>query len=94
MVDGTLVSLGSSQLIIGTETVPLGSAKQTHDGALRSLIMYGGGGGGATSTTGPSNASDVTPFLGGGARLRVGIARVIVALVVDLGIAMNVLGLV
>ena len=74
MVDGTLISLDdSSELIIGTSTVPLGSATQTtQDAALRSLIMYSVGGVAATSTTGSSNTSNVTPFLGGSARLRVG----------------------
>ena len=91
MVDGTLISLDSSELIIGTSTVPLGSAAQTQDGALRSLIMYGGGGR-ATSTIGSSNTSDVATFLGSGGRLRVGIGSVIFALVVDLGAAMVVLG--
>ena len=84
--------MDSSQLIIGTSTVPLGSAAQTQDSALRSLITYGGGDG-ATSTIGSSNTSDVAPFLGGGGRLRVGIATVIFALVVDLGTVGIFLGL-
>ena len=92
IIDGTLVSMDSSQLIIGTSTVPLGSVAQTQDGALRSLILYGGGGG-ATATIGSSNTSDVAPFLGGGGRLRVGIATVIFALVVGLGTTRIVLGL-
>ena len=91
-VDGTLISLDSSELIIGTSTVALGSAAQTQDGALRSLIMYGVGGG-AKSTIGSSNTSDVAPFLGGGGRLRVGAGTVISALVVNLGTATIVLGL-
>ena len=91
-VDGTLISLDSSQLIIGTSTVPLGSAAQTLDGALPSLILYGGGGG-AKATSGSSNTSDVAPFLGGGGSSRVGIGMVVFALVVDMGIAMVVLGL-
>ena len=93
MVDGTLISMDSSPLIIGTSTVPLGSAAQTQDGALRSLIFYGGGGG-ANATIGPSNASGVAPFLGGSGRLSVGIGTVVFALVVDLGTAGIFLGLV
>ena len=94
MVDGTLISMDSSQLIIGTSTLPSGSAAQTQDGALQSLISYGGGGGGAKAPVGSSNTSGVAPFLGGGARLRVGMGTVVFALVGDLGTAAIVLGLV
>ena len=93
IVNGTPISMDSSQLIIGTSTVPLGSAAQTQDAALRSLILYSGGGG-AKATIGSSTVSDVAPFLGGSWRLRVGIAAVVFALVVDLGAARIFLGLV
>ena len=84
--------MDSSQLIIGTSTVLLGSAARTQDAALQSLIMYGGGGG-AKATIGSSNASAVAPFLGGGERLSVGVGTVIFALAVDLGTAVIGLGL-
>ena len=92
-VDGTLVSLdASSELIVGTSTVPL--LAQTAGGALGSLIMYGvGGGGGAKATnTSSANASDgAAPFLGQGSMLRGSVWMAILALGVDLGVGIGVL---
>lgn len=80
-VDGTVVSLGSSDLIIGTSTVPfVRSSAQV--GALGSLIM-GGLGGDAK----PTNGSDVVPFLGDGGKLRVAAGTVGFALLFNLGTA-------
>ena len=92
-VDGTVVSLdASSELIVGTSTVPLA---RTQDGALGSLIMYGvgGGGGGARATNVSSaNASDVAaPFLGKGRMVRGSVRMAMLALGVDIGIGIGVL---
>ena len=85
VVGGTLVSLGSSELVIGTSTLSLGPAAQTDGGALGSLILHGIGIGNGSPTSGSSNGSNVTPFLGDGGKLRVGIGTVVFALVVSLG---------
>lgn len=81
LVDGTMISLGSSDLVIGTSTVPLRSAEQVEAGALGSLIVYGIGGG-ASPTDGSSNGSYVLPFVGGGGKLWVDIETVVFALIV------------
>lgn len=86
LVDGTTISLGPSDLVIGTSTVPLGSAERAHAGALGSLIVYGNGGG-AGPTGVSSNGSFVLPFVGGSGKLRVDIETVVFALIVSLGAA-------
>ena len=93
LVDGTLISLDlSSELIIGTKTVPLGSAVQTDAEALGGLILNGFGGGGGAGPTGgasptgaSSNGSQILPFVGGSGRLRVGDEMVVFALFVSFG---------
>ncbi len=92
LVDGTLVSLGSSDLVVGTSTMLLGPAAQTQAGALGSLIM-GGFGGGASPTGGSSNGSTVLPFVGGSGKLRVGVGITVFALIVSLGVGMVALDL-
>lgn len=83
-VDGTLVPLDSSEVIIGTSTLPLGPAAQTVAGALGSLIVYGIGA--ATSpASGPSNGTVVTPFIVESGKLQVGIGTVVFALIVSPG---------
>lgn len=85
-VDGTVVSLDSSDLIIDTSTVPLvGSSAQAGVGG--NLIMYGVDGGGAKSGAKPTNGSDVVPFLGESGQLRVAAGTVVIALILNLGTA-------
>lgn len=93
MVDGTLISLGSADLVIGTSTMPLGSAAQATDGALGSLIM-GGFGEGAGPTNGSSNGSSIVQFTGeSNKQSRVGFGTVILALIANVGAAMVALEL-
>ena len=94
LMHGTLISLDlSSELVIGAETVPLGSAAQTGAGALAGLVSYGFEGGGGASPTGvasptgaSSNGPHLLPFAGGSGRLRVGVGMVVFALFVGLGV--------
>lgn len=93
MVDGTLVSLGSKELVIGTSTMPLGSAAQATEGALASLIM-GGFGDGAGPMNGSSKGSSVVAFTGdGNVMSRVGFGTVILALNANVCAAAVALGL-
>lgn len=85
-VNGTLISLDSSDLVIGISTMPLGSVVQTQAGALGSLIMNGFGSG-KSPTGGSSNGSNVVPFTGASEKLRVGVETVIFALFLNFGAA-------
>ena len=92
LVDGTLISLGSSELVIGTSTMSLESAAQAQAGALGSLIVYGFAGG-ANPTGASSNGSNVLPFVGGSGKLRVGVEKVVFILIISLGAGMVALEL-
>lgn len=83
-IDGTLVSLGSSELVIGASTMPLGSAAQARAGALGSLIVDGLAGG-PDPTGGSSNASAVIRFTGESGKLRGGVGMVVLGLIVNVG---------
>ena len=78
-LSGTPISLGLSGLQVGSSTIPLTPARETHDVGLAGLIVKGFGNVTGSAGGANTNLSSPLPFSGGSVRLRDEMGTIVLA---------------